>query len=378
VTYREPLMAHAMAHGAQILHVSGHLAGEPLAFLLQATRELLHAGVGQTVLHPSTDEGAPSDSKALPALVRMLRLGAGTAGPMTFARQLPAVLQAELESRRYAAVHFHGPVAGLVGGIAMATAAPGPRPPVYYSPHTPLVPAPWLQRAASALAELPVASGLAEARQFQHLTRRTAFTLETAVDAEFFSVAPAPDQPPLVVTMGHARSDSGAGAFAELAARFHFAGEPARFVWIGPHEPAQHELLRAAGVTVTGWLPDSQVRVLLARAWVYVQPSRWRKTPRSMLQAMAAAVPCVATDVPAHREALLHGETGLLAHDVSDLALQVKTLLDNGPMARRLGAAARGEAGRRFTLPRLRRSLLALYGLEGSHDGMPAWVDTRC
>jgi glycosyltransferase involved in cell wall biosynthesis len=114
---------------------------------------------------------------------------------------------------------------------------------------------------------------------------------------------------------------------------------------------------------VTGWLPGEQVRALLARAWVYVQASCWRKTPRSLLQAMAGGVPCVADDVPAHREALRDGETGLLAQGVAGLALQVKTLLDDPLLARRLGTAARREAAQRFTLPRLRRSLLALYGL---------------
>jgi hypothetical protein len=366
-------MSSSMAQ-AHILHVSGHLSGEPLAFLSQATRELLQAGIGQTVLHPRPDDEQPPSPRPLPAPVRVLELSGVAPGPVAFARELPAVLQSELETGRYTGVHFHGPLVGLVGGIALATAGPGHRPPLYYSTHTPLT-AVMLQRAAAALAALPVASGRAEARQLQRLMRREAFTVEPAVDAEFFDVEPAPEGAPLVVAMGHARADSGAGLFAELAARFHFAGEPARFVWIGPHEAAAHDLLRAACVDVTGWLPDGQVRALLARAWVYVQPSRWRKTPRSMLQAMATALPCVATDVPAHREALRHGETGLLARDTSELALQIKTLLDHPALARRLGGAARHEARQRFTSQRLRQSLLALYGLDGTRsDAAAPWV----
>jgi glycosyltransferase involved in cell wall biosynthesis len=224
-----------------------------------------------------------------------------------------------------------------------------------------------LQRLACAVACTPVASGHAEARDMQRLMRREAFTLYPAVDAEFFNVEPVAEAEPLVVAMGRGRKDSGDAWFGELAARFLFAGEKARFVWIGGCEPAVQERLQAAGVTVTGWLPDADVCALLARARVYVQASRWRKTPRSLLQAMASGVPCVALDVAAHREVLRHGDTGMLSGDVSDMAFQVKNLLDDVSLGWHMGAAARREASARFALPRLRQSLLALYGLDGGH-----------
>jgi hypothetical protein len=349
-----------------ILHINGHPGGEPQAFLAQATRELLREGIEQTVLHPAPGPDNPSLQHALPIGVRALALRGTGPSPLAFARHLPAALQAELETHRYAAVHFHGPLVGLIGSIAMASAVPRSRPPLFYSPHAHVSSATLLQRIACVRACKPVASGSAEARDMRRLMRQDTFALETAVDSEFFKVTPVPDEVPLVVGMGHGRDGSGASWFGDLAARFHFAGEAARFLWIGGCEPAVHERLLAAGVALPGWLPDGQVREVLARARVYVQASRWRKTPRSMLQAMACAVPCVATDVASHREALRSEETGLLAGDLSDMAFQIKHLLDHPARSRQMGMAARRDALARFALPRLRQSLLALYGLDDS------------
>lgn len=360
----------------RILHVNGHPGGEPQAFLAQVTREMLQAGIGQTVLHPAPAPDQPAVQPPLPAGVQVLELQQAGPGPLAFARHLPAALREELDRTPYTAVHFHGPLVGLVGGIALVSAAPRIGLPVYYSPHTPLSASPLLQRLACAVACKPVASGHAEARDMQRRMRCEAFTLYPAVDGEFFRVEPRPDAAPLVVAMGHGRKDSGDSWFGDLAARFQFAGEAVRFVWIGGCEPEVQERLEAAGVQMAGWLPDAEVRALLARARIYVQASRWCKTPRSLLQAMACSVPCVATDVPAHREVLRHGETGLLACDVSDMAFQVKHLLDHPELCLHMGTAARRDAASRFALPRLRQSLLALYGLDGGHRAprpAPAW-----
>jgi len=368
-------MSHSPAP-PRVLHVNGHPGGEPQAFLAQVTRELLQAGIGQTVLQPAPLRGQVPVQPPLPAGVHLVEPQGAGPGPLAFARHLPAALQEELERAPCTAVHFHGPLVGLVGSIAVTHAAPRIGPPVFYSPHTPLSAATLLQRIACAVACKPVASGHAEARDMQRLMHCDVFTLYPGVDGEFFRVEPRPEAEPLVVALGHGRKDSGEGWFGDLAARFQFAGEATRFVWIGHCEPDVQERLEAAGVRVAGWLPDAEVRAMLARARVYVQASRWCKTPRSLLQAMACSVPCVAADVPAHREVLRHGETGLLACDVSDMAFQLKHLLDDAALCSRMGAAARRDAAARFALPRLRQSLLALYGLDGGHRApqpVPAW-----
>jgi glycosyltransferase involved in cell wall biosynthesis len=140
---------------------------------------------------------------------------------------------------------------------------------------------------------------------------------------------------------------------------------PLRFVWVGAGDAHSEQVLRAAGVEVTGWVDSGRVRAHLAQAHAYVQTSRWEGMSLGVLQAMAAGLPCVVTDVVGNRDAITHEQTGLLARDVSGLALQLKTLLDQPQRAQALGEAAKREAQQRFHATRFRQSLLSLYRLEG-------------
>ena len=107
-------MSHSPAP-PRILHVNGHPGGEPQAFLAQVTRELLQAGIGQTVLQPALGPHQAPVQPPLPAGVHVVELQRAGRGPLAFARHLPAALQEELERTPYTAVHFHGPLVGLVG-----------------------------------------------------------------------------------------------------------------------------------------------------------------------------------------------------------------------------------------------------------------------
>lgn len=77
-----------------------------------------------------------------------------------------------------------------------------------------------------------------------------------------------------------------------------------------------------AGVVDDAWR-------LLAAADVYVQPSRSEGLPFSVMEAMAMGIPVVATNVGGVREAVVDGETGVLADaDPISLSTALKDLLD--------------------------------------------------
>jgi len=78
-------------------------------------------------------------------------------------------------------------------------------------------------------------------------------------------------------------------------------------------------------------------------------------TPVSLIEAQAAALPVVATDVGGTRSAVRDGETGLLAAagDVPGLAANVAALLDDRELAARMSAAGRRHVLARYTLERL-------------------------
>ena len=86
-------------------------------------------------------------------------------------------------------------------------------------------------------------------------------------------------------------------------------------------------------------------------------------TPVSLIEAQAAGVPVVGTDVGGVRSAVRDNETGLIAapDDEQGFAAAVGRLLDNPAMAARLASAGRAHATRSFALERLVDEIDALY-----------------
>ena len=100
--------------------------------------------------------------------------------------------------------------------------------------------------------------------------------------------------------------------------------------------------------------------------------SRSEGAPFSILEAMAAGLPVVATDVGGVRELVADGETGLLvpAGDPARLAEALRSLLADPALRRRLGAAGHARARERFDLRALRDAHLELYARELTRRGV--------
>jgi len=74
---------------------------------------------------------------------------------------------------------------------------------------------------------------------------------------------------------------------------------------------------------VTGWRTRDQVAAHLAHAVVYLQTSRWEGLPISVIQALAAGVPCVVNDCVGNRDAVTHGLSGFVADSIEGLTQAV-------------------------------------------------------
>lgn len=68
-------------------------------------------------------------------------------------------------------------------------------------------------------------------------------------------------------------------------------------------------------VRFEGWISEARKRELLSSAWVFAHPSRMEGWGISIIEAAACATPAVSMRVQGLQDAILNGETGLLADD---------------------------------------------------------------
>ena len=197
--------------------------------------------------------------------------------------------------------------------------------------------------------------------------------IPNAIDVETAPRARLEGDPPRIVTVGRLAAPKDpltlARALPALAPRPYSLA----FIGGGGEQPRVEQQLDALGVRdrveMLGERHD--VADLLAAADVFVLASRSEGAPLSILEAMAAGLPVVASDVGGVAELVADGETGLLVppSDPAALATALARVLDDRELSGRMGAAGRARARDRFDLAGLRAAHLELYARELS--GVP-------
>ena len=168
---------------------------------------------------------------------------------------------------------------------------------------------------------------------------------------------------PIVLAL--ARLDAQKGLFDLLEAAALVT--EANFVIAGEGKERKRLEERARTLAVDGRVNflghREDVPELLAACDLFVLPSLYEGFPLSVLEAMAAGRPVVATAIGGTEEAVINGETGLLVppHDPQSLAAAIRTLLPDPPLRRRLGLAGRERALREFAAEKMVREVTNLY-----------------
>ncbi|MBC9719617.1 glycosyltransferase family 4 protein [Streptomyces sp. TRM66268-LWL] len=104
---------------------------------------------------------------------------------------------------------------------------------------------------------------------------------------------------PRIVTVGRISPQKDPAFFADAARAASAMGGKSKWIWVGGGDEHAQELLRTAGVEVTGWLPRSEALALLGSATTYVHTAAWEGAPLSVIEAAQAGLVVVARSIPA-------------------------------------------------------------------------------
>ncbi|MFM8887305.1 MAG: glycosyltransferase family 4 protein, partial [Chthoniobacterales bacterium] len=131
-------------------------------------------------------------------------------------------------------------------------------------------------------------------------------------------------------------------AFGELHRRF-----PDATLEIVGCSPA----VSAAGVIIYGRVERALIPSFLEKADIFCLPSLAEPSAVALVEASAFALPVVATRVGGTPERLIDGQTGILVapNDPAGLAEALARLMENGDLAREMGARGREFVLREFT-----------------------------
>ena len=168
---------------------------------------------------------------------------------------------------------------------------------------------------------------------------------------------------PVVLTVARLDEQKGHRYLLEAAAQvpeaqFVLAGD-------GPLRATLEAQARSLGVEdrvkFLGYRSD--IADLLADCDVFVLPSLYEGLPLSILEAMSAGKPVIATHIGGTDEAVIAGETGLLVPpaDSAALAAAIRSLLTDRPLAQRLATAGRARVAQEFSAAKMVQQVIAVY-----------------
>jgi glycosyltransferase involved in cell wall biosynthesis len=154
----------------------------------------------------------------------------------------------------------------------------------------------------------------------------------------------------------------------------------------GPDRQALVERAAAVGleadIIFTGYRSD--VRAVMAAFDLYVNCSTYEGVSLTILEAMASALPVVASAVGGNPEVVIENETGLLIRPQAEaIAIAVSALIEHPARRQTMGNAARWRVKRHFTIERMVSDYAAAYGVpQGARTTdvttIPAESSTAC
>jgi glycosyltransferase involved in cell wall biosynthesis len=167
------------------------------------------------------------------------------------------------------------------------------------------------------------------------------------VDERYFALERQAQAPPVVLAVGTVEERKDLLTAVRAVAR----STDTRLISVGPLTPYADEVRReierlhiGARVELRGFVANEELLALYGRATTLIAPSRYEGFDLPPIQALAAGVPVIASDIPVHREVLGDGAWYAPPGDDSAFAAMLDMAGGGGPAAHNRVALGRSIA----------------------------------
>ncbi|WLQ07120.1 glycosyltransferase [Arthrobacter oryzae] len=134
----------------------------------------------------------------------------------------------------------------------------------------------------------------------------------------------------------------------------------ADFIWIGGGTPDKEKLWLGEHKP-TGWLSPTELADAMKELDIFLFPTLWEGMPLALLQAQAAGIPAVVSNVVGNCDAIADGETGYICNSDEEIIKRTRQLIADSELRRRMSKASRERALQCLTDRDLGTQSLAIY-----------------
>lgn len=366
-----------------ILHITEALGAGVSHSVSQLAKTQVASGYDVILIHSRRLDTPPDEhlDTLYPSPIRRILIPMVThVSPIHDLKALFA-LKSAIEELQPAVVHLHSSKAGVLGRIAALMARTKAR--VFYSPRgfaflredvslrkqrVFLL----FEQIAARFPGILIACSESEAKLARIQVKHPHVVLiENSAEIKHIPDAPGGVIPRLqIITSGRLTYQKAPWRFSDLARKL--SNYPVDFVWIGGGDPGEDWVMAEgskATLGITGWLTRDRVLTELSRADIFVMTSLWEGMPLSLIEAQAAGLPAVVSDVVGCRDIVINGNTGYVCSSDDELAKRLIELITNLELRRNMGKNARNMARSRFSVERMHREMMEVYDLSYSLMG---------
>ena len=141
--------------------------------------------------------------------------------------------------------------------------------------------------------------------------------------------------------LGRVSNQKAPWVFASIAKQILAKHQNVEFIWVGGGEPEDEAPLREAGVIITGFLDRDSAIVETAKLDIFLQTSLYEGLSLALLEAQAAGIPAVVSNIPGNDEVVQHEQCGFVGNDEAELVAFTERLVESADLREQLGNGAR-------------------------------------